>query len=294
MLVAQPNSTLPFQFPVDLTRDIFEISARESARTAQQLVLVSRIVRTWIETVLYESVTLVSRAHADKFISSFEHRPPSFFKNIKSLVLEYRVGWTRAARVLELCTDVEDLSCCVPFPLSLPNIAQMTPRRLKLNVTTSGFDAPDNATRTPDFTLPLFANATHLLFVDTQSWDHWQGIEALQNATHLGLHLCAILPERLALISHILDVCPNLKLVWLRVYEECDTMSGLTLFDDPRVVMEKVPPKTAGGSWDDRWRGKEDFWAQAEMVVQVQTQHRLTSRQWSVDGCTSYANVLQT
>ncbi|KAF9017741.1 hypothetical protein BDZ89DRAFT_1074585 [Hymenopellis radicata] len=116
----------PFpDIPIDIARLLFETAAWEHRPTARSLVLVSKVVRQWIEPMLYYSVALCTSSNLVAFhYSIFSRNDDAFFSRtvkvlcignrdtgaLASLIHPAEQIWTCARAVLEVCTGVQRLA----------------------------------------------------------------------------------------------------------------------------------------------------------------------------------------
>ncbi|KAK0494563.1 hypothetical protein EDD18DRAFT_348513 [Armillaria luteobubalina] len=101
--------------PTELEREIFETAAYMRPSSALDLVLVARKVRTWIQPLIYEMVTL-GTDDTSLFLRTMDELPVAFFQqNVKRLCLTVSVEPEAAARILATCSGLQSLACWVDF-----------------------------------------------------------------------------------------------------------------------------------------------------------------------------------
>ncbi|KAF9017733.1 hypothetical protein BDZ89DRAFT_1074574 [Hymenopellis radicata] len=116
----------PFpDIPLDIARLLFETAAWEHRPTARSLVLVSKVVRQWVEPLLYYSVALCTSSNLVAFhYSIFSRNDDAFFSRtvkvlcvgnrdtgaLASIIHPAEQIWTCATAVLEVCTGVQRLA----------------------------------------------------------------------------------------------------------------------------------------------------------------------------------------
>ncbi|KAL0946098.1 hypothetical protein HGRIS_012363 [Hohenbuehelia grisea] len=271
----EEKSMLPFSFPLDLERDIFEFAARDDREMALQLVLVSKLVQRWVDPILYERVWLASRDQADQFIVALDSKPAPFFYNVKVLCLAYPVGRDRAEKILPLCTALVGFACWVPNLLTLATCRDKSPRRISFNFSLGEY-TPHRVV--PDFAASLFANITHLEFVDdTEFCTEWEGFDLIPHLTHLSF----VWAKRFPLSTPpphaqlALETCPQLRiLLLLRPGFSGNAGDGLKLFNDPRAVILKRQSQSTSNirsRWEKQWTpGETDIWNEAEVIAEKQ------------------------
>ncbi|KAF9017732.1 hypothetical protein BDZ89DRAFT_1074573 [Hymenopellis radicata] len=104
----------PFpDIPIDIARLIFETAVWDDGTTAYSLVLVSKVVREWIDPILYNSVTLYTKSQLVAFRASIISRNDSAFfsRAVKVLCIGDRSTATLdTSSVLKACTCVKCLA----------------------------------------------------------------------------------------------------------------------------------------------------------------------------------------
>ncbi|KAJ6629822.1 hypothetical protein B0H10DRAFT_1985480 [Mycena sp. CBHHK59/15] len=242
-----PQALIP-----DILRVAFEIAARQdsSGRTALKLALVSRLVRSWIDIVLYEVVRLYRYRTSINFLWTIENsagKPLAFFStHVKSLCILFDMPAEHLAKIISVCQGIQNLTTWfLPDPHAqiyfLPD-SMLALRPRKLSAWHGVLHSPD-----PQFWLPFFNNITHLTVVNTwQDWTTWPGF-GLPSLTHLSLDVAFgarvlgggdILSIARA-VDAILTNCAYIQVCALRVDQPAESPTVATMLDclaDARVV----------------------------------------------------------
>ncbi|KAJ7479507.1 hypothetical protein FB451DRAFT_161612 [Mycena latifolia] len=236
----------------DILRIIFELAAGEDRRTAVNLVRVSRLVESWIEILLYNTVRICRQRTSNNFLRTIETSPtksPAFFAtHVKSLCILFDMPVDHIVRITSVCPGIENLTTWfLPAPhAGLPNVPLshfmpfLRPRRL--SAWHGVLQAPD-----PHFALPFFSRVTHLTVVNT--WEDWAAWPAffLPALTHLSLDFTfgarALATEEIAQIVQavgaILRPCAHVRVCALRVDQPAEAPSIAAVMarvGDSRVV----------------------------------------------------------
>ncbi|KAJ7364664.1 hypothetical protein DFH08DRAFT_950229 [Mycena albidolilacea] len=237
---------------LDILRMIFETAARADRRTALKLVLVSRLVESWISIVLYETVYLYRQRTSNKFLRTIETsatKPRAFFStHVKSMSVLFDIPVDQLVRVTSICDGIENLTTWfLPAPRSGPTPPLshflFTLRPKKLAAWHGVLRSPD-----PYFGAPFFSNITHLTVVNI--WEEWTAWPAfsLPALTHLSLDFTfgsrTLAEEELVLISEaveaILLACVRVHVCGLRVDQPVASPSIISMLDrfrsEPRVL----------------------------------------------------------
>ncbi|KAJ6472914.1 hypothetical protein C8R47DRAFT_722034 [Mycena vitilis] len=239
---------------LDILRVIFEIAARSDRRTALKLVLVSQLVRSWIDTVLYETVHLYRQRTSNNFLRTIETsttKPPAFFStHVKSLCVLFDMPVDHIMRVTAICSGAINLTTwfissglwpAAGFrPLS-HLMFSLRPRRLA--AWHGVLCSPD-----PHFTLPFFSQITHLTVVNI--WEEWTAWPAfsLPALTHLSLDFTfgsrTLAGEELLIISEsvaaILLACAHVRVCALRVDQPEDSPTITWMVEHFRTELRVV------------------------------------------------------
>ncbi|KAJ7641030.1 hypothetical protein FB45DRAFT_1053656 [Roridomyces roridus] len=167
----------------DILRAVFEIAAREDRRSALNLALVSRCVRSWVEIVLYSTVCLSRQRTTNNFLRTIEtsHDKPRcyFATHVKSLSIVYDMPVDQIRRIVQICSGIENLTTWFISTGRIPSR------------TWHGVLCSPN----PNLDLPFFAHLTHLTVVNIwEQWSTWPNLDsqsgfALPHLTHLSLDI---------------------------------------------------------------------------------------------------------
>ncbi|KAF7334624.1 SET domain-containing protein [Mycena venus] len=238
---------------LDILRIIFEMAARADRRTALKLVLVSRLVESWVSSILYETVYLYRQRTSNKFLRTIETsitKSSAFFStHVKSLCILFDMPVDQVVRVTSICNGIENLTTWfLPSPRSGPAAAPLSHslfslRPRKLAAWHGVLRSPD-----PHFGAPFFSNITHLTVVNI--WEEWTAWPAfsLPSLTHLSLDFTfgsRVLAEEELLfifeaVNAILLACPRVRVCALRVDQPATSPSIASMSHrfrcEPRVV----------------------------------------------------------
>ncbi|TFK68745.1 hypothetical protein BDN72DRAFT_841437 [Pluteus cervinus] len=230
-----PGSREPI-FPPELEREIMEETARSYPGSAVSLALVSRRARMWMETFIYETVTLSTIAICERFLYTMKQRPLSFFvAHVKSLCIPGDIPPSDAEKVLVVCQGVVNLAC---WPMNGPPlfhlVSDLRPKRLSINTSGMfGVNVP------PDFRHPFFQNVTHLEIVDWL-WCSWSGLEFIPCLTHLALDLDNYHDGVVDRLRQIMSSCRTLAVCICFVPSDramIQAQKAVSNIDDKRLVV---------------------------------------------------------
>jgi hypothetical protein len=205
----------------------------------------------------------------DQFLHTLRSRPPNFFASyVKTLVLTSVVNAKQAARIMSVCTGVVNFASSVPCTTLVPTPNSFHPQRLSINL-------GSRQVADPDFSLPLFANVTHLEIVTKgTSWSGWSGFENLHRLTHLAVSFQG--DARLGtldVLHQILASCSSLKVLVVIAHNDYISRATLDLvqdhFSDPRVAFIREEARLQ--DWLRGLDGGRDMWERAEELVMVQS-----------------------
>ncbi|KAG5637097.1 hypothetical protein H0H81_005780 [Sphagnurus paluster] len=261
--------------PPELERDIFELTARSYKGMAVVLTLVSRRVQFWIETKLYETITLSTRELSTAFLYTVHARPKSFFTTaVKSLCIPGDIRQEDALEVMIACQGVVNLAYWISdhrkLPAPFPAIASLRPQRLSIN--TCGLFGDVNP---PDFSHAFFERVTHLEIVD---WP-WMTIslvgsrfELLPFLTHLALDLDRYDEPVMNQLRRILDTCHNLNVLMCLVPNERDVVEAsvaLEVLNDVGGKVVILADSEVLDNWEGSLVGGSDAcqWTFAETII---------------------------
>ncbi|KAK7018348.1 SET domain-containing protein [Favolaschia claudopus] len=238
---------------LDILRIIFETAARKEKRTALRLVLVSHLVESWIEPILYETVYLYRQRTTNKFLRTLETSTTKsavfFSTHVKSLCILYDMPLDQVGRVTSICSGIQNLTTWfLPMspsgPASTPlsyTLEALRPRKLA---------AWHGVLRSPEphFEAPFFSEVTHLTVVNIwEEWTSWPAF-SLPALTHLSLDFTfgarILAEEEIILISEavkgILRACVHIRVCALRIDQPEHSPTITSMFDrfrsEPRVI----------------------------------------------------------
>ncbi|KAF8999222.1 hypothetical protein BDZ89DRAFT_727309 [Hymenopellis radicata] len=226
---------LPFpDMPTDIERLLLETAAWEDDSSAYSLVLVSKLVRQWIDPILYHSVALCTSTQLSLFHYSMILRDdPAFFSRaVKVLCIGNQNSrrhaiadiWPWAQDVLEVCTGVERLAVwLIGRTLELRtftgNLGRLRPTHMSLiDMTNHGWHGG------PDCVQVLPNSLTHLNLDCDSNQDiediPWQEIFArCPNLAHISLSGYAPLSRR-SLWSSRISIPRRQQIRGLHVFEK--------------------------------------------------------------------------
>jgi hypothetical protein len=202
------------------------------------------------------------------FLRTVASRPPTFFaRHVKSLYLNTHTH--EAARIISVCTGVENLICCDALwssysgqSMDLPEILALSPQRLSVSLNRV-FPSP----HTPNFSHSLFANMTHLQITDRLAFAMWPEFRP-PLLTHLAFPYS---PSRdpanfitKHLVRDILSGCQTIKVLVLTTPDR-DNTPRLLMVDEPRAVIGYC--RASRLEFEATEKGESDFWTRAEQFV---------------------------
>ncbi|KAJ7195757.1 hypothetical protein GGX14DRAFT_674287 [Mycena pura] len=286
----------PF-LPIELEREIFEMSAIRHPEIAAVLLRVARRVLIWsvapfsvnvpslkvccarIEPLLYRVMRVgKSRRRAAAFLEATKTKPPAFFADsVRALCFDNYCDWSvdEARNVVKLCRGVTNFASVGRFytPAMLPVLASMRIQRLVVCLAElfGSFEAID-------FTHALFSKITHLTIGDCFSGvkEHmYANLHTLPALTHLCLYKDA--SPTTSTLELLLRACVRLELlVVLReqsaIEQSLDSliyvatrMAAKTPVRDVRVVVAMYAHCWV--DWNAGAAGLPDLWTRAENAV---------------------------
>ncbi|KAF8903847.1 hypothetical protein CPB85DRAFT_1009742 [Mucidula mucida] len=250
--------------PMELEREIFEAAARMEPGRARHLILVARRVKTWIQPLIYELVSLGSQ-DVDLFMRTMGSIPSSFFAaNVKKLCLTISVEPLVGTQILSTCTGLDSLALWVDFwssdsHISVPPLLAYLPLR-NLSVPLKCFH---------ELSSDVLCRSTLLQNLVRLDLIHWDGDEfaalpdlsSTPNLTELGVivHFHITKSYLLSLSSQ----CPTLRVMSVLVDEGLGIEHVPT--EDPRIVFLPYPNMVP--DWEASVRGFESTWTAARQVV---------------------------
>ncbi|KAF8201865.1 hypothetical protein K438DRAFT_1932688 [Mycena galopus ATCC 62051] len=254
------------RFPVELEREIFELTARLHSKCIPALLLVAHRVKIWVTPILYRVVVVYSYPlpvhlsfHFSHFISAIQSQPIS--EHIRNLLiandLKAPPSPSDLMYALASCSAVQNLA--LPYgvnlkPEHLPLLSAMPLRRLCISLT------PRDAI---DFFHSPFLHLTHLEirdYIEHAPWAQWKGLALIPNLTHLAF----LLEKFVAIFEGALAACPRLQvLVYLYPRRLCIGLEQLA--HDIRFVCIRAPNFVA--DWQIGASGGDDFWVRAKKFI---------------------------
>ncbi|KAF7362340.1 hypothetical protein MVEN_00580600 [Mycena venus] len=243
----------PPQFPPELEREIFETTAHLYSKTIPKLLRVARRVHSWIEPLLYYSVSIEpfenKRAKDYAIIRAVDTKPAGFLHNAVRHMYLCAIPWNimgyrpespwsavELEKILRACRGVVSLVLVSDLdkPAVLPMLADMRPKRLYL--------ISDLCHSQLVLTAPFFRNITHLLLADVNNveesnvhggWPLLRNLSRLPVLTHIAFdHLMA--PH---VLSTVLSECPHLKAMILYGTQPLKTPTEVFSIHDQRLVL---------------------------------------------------------
>ncbi|KAF8909188.1 hypothetical protein CPB85DRAFT_754871 [Mucidula mucida] len=220
---------VPFpDIPTDIARLILETAAWKDDKTAYTLVFVSKVVRQWIDPILYHSVTLSTSKQLAAFRDSIISRcDAAFFSRAvkRHCIGDLSIGtletrhhsaaniWTWMRAALEACTGVERLAIWLTTrEMELHWLARnndhLRPTHMSFDVNEHDWDdRPDSVTIFPHLNLDCFTNQ------DIEDIP-WQAIFArCPNLAHISLSGTAVQHSSYDCTLFSLIVSPLLSLL---------------------------------------------------------------------------------
>ncbi|KAJ7195759.1 hypothetical protein GGX14DRAFT_376659 [Mycena pura] len=260
----------PF-LPIELEREIFEISAIRHPEIAPVLLRVARRVFIWIEPLLYRVMRVgKSRRRAAAFLKATKTKPPAFFAaSVRALCFDNYCDWSvdEARNVLKLCRGVTNFAATDRFytPAMLPVLATM--RIQRLDVCLAALFGSFEATH---FTHPLFSRITHLTMGERLSSveEHiYANLRTLPALTHLCLH--SVVSPTTCTLELLLTDCVRLELLVV-LWEQLSIVSATrmaanTPLRDVRLVVGVY--SHCWVDWNTGAAGLPNLWTRAENVV---------------------------
>ncbi|KAJ7206302.1 hypothetical protein GGX14DRAFT_643310 [Mycena pura] len=254
--------------PLELEREIFEISAVRHPKMAPVLVRVARRVLVWIEPFLYSAILVNDSRWASTFLKAIEIKGPAFADAVRHLCFHpsATLSTKNATNILKLCKGVTNFAPVGRFsnPTLLPVLATMHIQRLvvRLGNLFGGFHAIDLAH-------PLFMTITHLDINDALDSDDaiardvCPALPALPALTHLCLGTMASSPTLWTTLDMLLADCARLELLGVLWPRNCSTFS--IPLRDMRLVMGM--DRSVSADWAAGATGLPNFWTEAESFV---------------------------
>ncbi|KAF7337726.1 hypothetical protein MSAN_02246200 [Mycena sanguinolenta] len=245
--------------PVELQREIFEIAMRSNQKDAAlklKLSLVAHHVHFWVDTVFYETVTILSDASGTKFVKLIDSKPSGFFGPVVKSLLMMSVRAPSCARILSTCPGIHSLAWWVredPTP-ALSNIVSRLPlQRLVLAFKYLTFFI---GVLPPPIWL---STLTHL--ETSVSFDaDLEQLRLVPGLTHISLYAPQ---DRCPQI--VVDNCPNLRILVIIAGRHAPAPVSEALVD-PRIVVEPDSDEFVD-DWEAAQFGLPNMWTRAEDVL---------------------------
>ncbi|KAJ7127593.1 hypothetical protein C8R43DRAFT_1210837 [Mycena crocata] len=247
--------------PVELEREIFELTARLHPQCMPVLLLVAQRVKIWYRYFFRKSVY---RRSPGEISNMMRAKQASFFhERVRHICFARTSDPQDIAKILVVCTAAVNIAFFnAEVGASLPPVLAALPLQ-RLSATLGDLFYPS----APDLEHPLFANITHLDILDWRDggWDMWDGLAGLPRLTHLSFND----DISNSVCQGALDDCSALEvlvIVWSRrVVLEEDPYDRAELTVDSRFVMIVVTKYLE--DWETGARGGEDYWSRADQFV---------------------------
>ncbi|KAJ7059543.1 hypothetical protein C8F01DRAFT_1231993 [Mycena amicta] len=247
--------------PLELEREIFEITAREYSEMRYPLLFVAHRVYIWILPHIYRTLIFYSD-------SKYPNIPGPWTStgsvHVRYLVLSAHSTWILAIHgpVLQVCTGVTHLLVATSKYDEARRKAFVELRNLRRFLCyTRGVFRPSNMTA-HDAVLPVFAHLTHLELMDRISNDTVvEFCAALPSLTHLAVN-DTLWPE----LQNLLDLCKRLRTLILRAAGLYFARPFVALapqgFTDARLVVHVYD------RWDEGALEGDNYWSAAEEFLE--------------------------
>ncbi|KAL0579008.1 hypothetical protein V5O48_003003 [Marasmius crinis-equi] len=192
--------------------------------------------------------------------------PRAFFaQHVKRLCLTVSIIPHDAARILECCTGVTSLACWVDFrdshpPIGLSQLLTSLPLR-RLSIELENFQ---------ELSLVDSIWCTQLSHLDLRMWDTQEmtfpinTLHSLPSLTHLAIYAGNWEMDR-STLERILSQKPLLRVLVLVIDEDQEEERERPALTDPRMVYMPRPEPVP--DWEAPYRGLQDIWSQAEVLV---------------------------
>ncbi|KAJ7203544.1 hypothetical protein GGX14DRAFT_461444 [Mycena pura] len=264
--------------PVELEKEIFQMTAYSQLSSIPRLMLVAHRVKIWVEPLLFRVIILYRyqflngsfmpytypMADDDDF-SGIQSLPTSVLRDSVRHLLLHNMPETVSQIILSASSAVEDLRIVTSEANSflLPFIGVLPLKRLYCYL---GELFTDEAQI--DFGHPLFSRLTHLELFDELATDRYFDLALIPHLTHLAFNTPAFLDMSLTLLK----TCKSLHVLVLvlRPYQghiqravKHEALGQLS--EDPRFV------QIVCSEWLDNWRSGaltgSDYWSRAEDFI---------------------------
>ncbi|KAJ7153895.1 hypothetical protein C8R43DRAFT_1235300 [Mycena crocata] len=278
---AQPRPRLP----VELEREIFELSAHTHPVGVPTLLLVARRVKIWLEPILYRTLIVCERRGfylesppmitLRKLVELVDSRPATFFhEHVRNLYCDTMPGYSTTV-ILRKCSGTQNLYLSTASVAEyLSELAEMPLRRLAIWLREDLFES--------SYSTRALSSITHLHLHDNWMYftadDHKQfaGLATIPCITHLSFSELGC--QYPALFAYALEHCPHLKVLVL-VCSELEDLDGeldTTFAHDSRFVQLLVDDYR--GDWEKGALGGEDYWSRADVIVRERQLRKSTAQ----------------
>ncbi|KAJ7913585.1 hypothetical protein B0H13DRAFT_2004389 [Mycena leptocephala] len=246
--------------PVELEREIFEMTAQMYPHEIPTLLRVARRFLIWIEPLLYTILVASDQKMVRVLLNARKSKPPEFFHAVRHVALlpAGDCSVDDVLQLLRLCTKVTDFGSTQSFttPALLRILAEMRVQRMALSLNNL-FDG------SIDLTHPSFGSVTHLdIFDDDDITLICAQIPTLPALTHLSLDRKT--PRDIILT--VLANCPRLEL--LLVLWQFPNLYKPARFPhvyDVRFVIGQY--NTYWDDWNDAAKGLPRLWSRGDDFV---------------------------
>ncbi|KAJ6482570.1 hypothetical protein C8R45DRAFT_305093 [Mycena sanguinolenta] len=268
-------------FPVELEREIFEITALLYPETIPPLLRVARRVLLWIEPLLYRVIGTYSEQPLSALEQAMQRKPADFFRHSVKHVYFIRHDDPRTQTILEvlrLCPDIISLAYITPGGEE-PELLALLSKGIRRIRRWSGylFGGPSAI----DLGLAVFHSVTHMNVFDNIDVDNPSTARLCEGLCALPalIHLCLSGWVHNKVLRNLLKGCPYLQVLvnmWAHRIDAIDmvAVSRKAGIRDIRYIVVFFSTYY----WDD-WevgaRGGTDFWAAADDFVARKRRHEI-------------------
>ncbi|KAJ6520386.1 hypothetical protein C8R45DRAFT_59175 [Mycena sanguinolenta] len=246
--------------PVELQREIFELAVRSNHKDAAlklNLSLVAHHVHCWVDTVFYETVTILSHASGTKFVKIIDSKPPGFFGRVVKSLLMMSVRASSCARILSTCTGIQSLAWWVGEDPTLALSVTVSQLPLQRLVLASKYLTFFTAALPPPIWL---ATLTHLETGVSSDAD-LKELRLFPRLTHVALYgpqdHCA---------QMVVDNCPSLRILVIIPGRHAPAAASAVSLVDPRIVIEPDSDEFVD-DWEAAQFGLPNLWTRVEGVL---------------------------
>ncbi|KAJ7059660.1 hypothetical protein C8F01DRAFT_1254576 [Mycena amicta] len=270
-LKIKPSRPTEPRLPLDLEREIFELTGRLYPETRPNLLLVARRVQCWLEPLLYETLVIDGFHEAHRIASLATSRPPDFFARItRRLVLS--ADSHTPTDILALCKGVTHLA--IEDDILREHWPRIHPIFFSLeHVQCLVFAARE--LRISDPTAPVFSHLTHLTLLDC-SYDKLRPfVSSLPSLTHLALFHWD--PPTCFIVEDFLTDCPRLRIMVLIASSHHTAVLAAGSTPRPRMLTDERLVICVSNDWKEGVREGHTYWNVAEVFLR-------DKRRGAVDG----------